>query len=53
VRIVTWNLNSPKVRLPRVLTPDLGARLTACDIARDFRKGSKPSEHAPLVADLA
>jgi exodeoxyribonuclease-3 len=36
-----------------LLTPDLSARLTACDIARDYRKGSKPSDHAPLVADLA
>ncbi|HET6172677.1 MAG TPA: exodeoxyribonuclease III [Gaiellales bacterium] len=36
-----------------LLTPDLAARLTACDIARDFRKGSKPSDHAPLVADLS
>ncbi len=36
-----------------LLTPDLGARLTACDIARDYRKGSKPSDHAPLVADLS
>jgi hypothetical protein len=23
------------------------------DIARDHRKGSKPSDHAPLVEDLA
>ncbi|MDP9255094.1 MAG: endonuclease/exonuclease/phosphatase family protein [Actinomycetota bacterium] len=115
MRIVTWNVNSLKVRLPRVLeflaefapdvlclqetkvegdaatglldayrevspegerytwwdyragrfhknlgmridhvllTPDLAARLVACDIARDYRKGSKPSDHAPLVADL-
>jgi exodeoxyribonuclease-3 len=36
-----------------LLTPDLSARLTACDIARDYRKGAKPSDHAPLVADLA
>jgi exodeoxyribonuclease-3 len=36
-----------------LLTPDLAARLVACDIARDYRKGSKPSDHAPLVADLS
>jgi exodeoxyribonuclease-3 len=36
-----------------LLTPDLSTRLVACDIARDYRKGSKPSDHAPLVADLA
>jgi exonuclease III len=81
VRIVTWNVNSLRARLPRVLqllaefspdvlclqetksfgmridhvllTPDLAARLTACDIGRDYRKGAKPSDHAPLVADLA
>jgi exodeoxyribonuclease III len=35
-----------------LLTPDLSSRLVACDIARDYRKGSKPSDHAPLVADL-
>jgi exodeoxyribonuclease-3 len=36
-----------------LLTPDLSTRLVACDIARDYRKGPKPSDHAPLVADLA
>jgi exodeoxyribonuclease III len=41
------------MRIDHVLvTPDLAARLTACDIARDYRKGTKPSDHAPLVADL-
>jgi exodeoxyribonuclease-3 len=35
-----------------LLTPDLSDRLEACDIARDYRKGAKPSDHAPLVADL-
>jgi exodeoxyribonuclease III len=68
VRIVTKNVKSLRTRLPRVLdyraghfhknlgmridhvllTPDLGARL----VARDYRKGAKPSDHAPLVADL-
>lgn len=28
-------------------------RVEACGIARDFRKGTKPSDHAPLVAVLA
>ncbi|MGI9082354.1 MAG: exodeoxyribonuclease III [Thermoleophilaceae bacterium] len=27
-------------------------RLTACAIDRDFRKGPKPSDHAPLLAEL-
>ena len=29
-----------------------GGRLTGCGIDRDFRKGPKPSDHAPLIADL-
>ena len=36
-----------------LLTPDLAAGLTACGIDRDFRKGQKPSDHAPLIAELA
>ena len=41
------------MRIDHVLvTPDLADRLVACDIARDYRKGSKPSDHAPLVCDL-
>jgi exonuclease III len=27
-------------------------RLAHCDIVRDFRKGSKPSDHAPLLVEL-
>ena len=30
----------------------LAGRLKACGIERDFRKGKKPSDHAPLVAEL-
>jgi exodeoxyribonuclease-3 len=29
----------------------VGAQLTRCAIERDFRKGAKPSDHAPLVAE--
>ena len=29
------------------------AQLVACGIARDFRKGSKPSDHAPLLTEVA
>lgn len=36
-----------------LLTPDLADRLTACDIDRNYRKGPKPSDHAPLLIDLA
>jgi exodeoxyribonuclease III len=35
-----------------LLSEALAARLAACHIERDFRKGTKPSDHAPLVADL-
>ncbi len=30
----------------------LAGRLRACGIDRDLRKGTKPSDHAPLLADL-
>ena len=30
----------------------LAERLTACGIYRDYRKGHKPSDHAPLAVDL-
>ena len=35
-----------------LLRAGLAPRLRECGIARDFRKGAKPSDHAPLVADL-
>jgi hypothetical protein len=28
-------------------------RLRACGIDREYRKGTKPSDHAPLLLDLA
>ena len=31
----------------------LAERLTACGIDRNFRKGKKPSDHAPLLLDLS
>ena len=31
----------------------LGERLAGCGIDRDFRKGPKPSDHAPLIAEFA
>lgn len=31
----------------------LAPRLSSCGIDREFRKGTKPSDHAPLLADLA
>jgi exodeoxyribonuclease-3 len=36
-----------------LLSRELASRLEACGIERDFRKGVKPSDHAPLVAVLA
>jgi exonuclease III len=89
VKLATWNVNSLKVRLPRVLEflaehePDviclqetkseaeafpvdelaqagylllasdaLAGSLIACGIARNHRKGSKPSDHAPPLLEL-
>jgi exodeoxyribonuclease III len=42
------------LRLDQVLvTDDLATRLETCGIDRDFRKGPKPSDHAPLLARFA
>ena len=35
-----------------LVSPDIGDRLRASGIDRDFRKGTKPSDHAPLIAYL-
>ena len=32
---------------------ELGPRVLTCGIDRNFRKGSKPSDHAPLLLELA
>jgi exodeoxyribonuclease-3 len=36
-----------------LLSEDLAARLKTCGIDRNFRKGPKPSDHAPLLVELA
>jgi exodeoxyribonuclease-3 len=36
-----------------LVSPALAGRLRACGIDRDYRKGKKPSDHAPLLIDLA
>lgn len=36
-----------------LVTPGVAGRLTRVAIERDYRKGSKPSDHVPLVADWA
>lgn len=36
-----------------LVTPDLAARARRCGIDRNFRKGLKPSDHAPLLLELA
>jgi exodeoxyribonuclease III len=36
-----------------LVSRDLAARLTACGIDRNYRKGPKPSDHAPLIVELA
>ncbi len=35
-----------------LVTHDLAARATRCGIDRNFRKGLKPSDHAPLLLEL-
>jgi exodeoxyribonuclease-3 len=36
-----------------LLSTTLAGRLRECGIDRDYRKGKKPSDHAPLLIDLA
>jgi exodeoxyribonuclease-3 len=33
-------------------TPDLADQVERCGMARDYRKGKKPSDHAPLMAQV-
>ena len=41
------------LRIDLVLLSDaLSCSLAACGIAREYRKGSKPSDHAPLIVEL-
>ncbi len=35
-----------------LLSESAAASLTSCGIARNYRKGTKPSDHAPLVVEL-
>ena len=35
-----------------IVSESRAAALVTCSIARDYRKGSKPSDHAPLVIEL-
>ncbi|MGH3428606.1 MAG: exodeoxyribonuclease III, partial [Mycobacteriales bacterium] len=36
-----------------LLSAGLAPQLRSCGIYRDFRKGPKPSDHAPLLVELA
>ena len=36
-----------------LVSTSLVERLRGCGIDRDYRKGTKPSDHAPLLVDLA
>ena len=36
-----------------LVSAGLAERLSACGIDRNYRKGTKPSDHAPLLLDLA
>jgi exodeoxyribonuclease-3 len=41
------------LRIDLVLASEaIAPQLVACAIARDYRKGSKPSDHAPLIVEL-
>jgi exodeoxyribonuclease-3 len=41
------------LRIDYLLASDaLASSIAACGIARDYRKGSKPSDHAPLIVEL-
>ncbi len=35
-----------------LVTPDLADRIVTCGIDRNFRKGPKPSDHAPVLLEL-
>ena len=35
-----------------LLSAPVAERLVECGIDRNFRKGKKPSDHAPLLAEL-
>jgi exodeoxyribonuclease-3 len=35
-----------------MLSPDLADRLRSCGMIRNYRKGKKPSDHAPLLLEL-
>ncbi|MGH2968654.1 MAG: exodeoxyribonuclease III, partial [Solirubrobacteraceae bacterium] len=36
-----------------LMGPRLAGKVLSCGIDRNFRKGPKPSDHAPLLAELA
>jgi exodeoxyribonuclease III len=36
-----------------LVSASLAPRLTACGMVRDYRKGSKPSDHAPLLVEFS
>jgi len=41
-----------RIDLALLRTPDPASRVAACGIDRAYRKGTKPSDHAPLLVDL-
>ena len=36
-----------------LMSPPLAARCTSCVIDRNARKGEKPSDHAPVIAEIS
>lgn len=51
------HLSFPKnrgLRIDHILaTSPLAASCSSCEVAREFRKGEKPSDHAPVIADFS
>lgn len=52
VRAGHFQRSSACCSTPSPLSPPLAERLKPCGIDCDFRKGQKPSDHAPLLAEL-
>ena len=58
MRVATWNVNSVKQRVPRLLRwpaqrQPVAGRVRAAWVDRQARKGSTPSDHAPVIVAVA
>ena len=50
MKIATWNVNSVRARLERLLAWLQKTQPDSAEIDRHERKGEKPSDHAPVMA---